>query len=232
MSYATLTGNETLEVLGQNPSGVPAASTFTTTTQLIANLAAGGNLTTVITALTTVGAGTITAAGIAGKITNRGGTQIAAFTDTTATAAAIIAALPAGAQVIGDSFSYTYMNNTVFPATITGGVGVTVSGVTVVPANSWVRYLFTYTAANTMTAVGYEQGYFPHVGTYINNGASAVTVADTNVTAGSIISFTLKTVGGTVSASAPNVKTITPGTGFTVAGLASDTSTYNYEIRG
>lgn len=67
-------------------------------------------------------------------------------------------------------------------------------------------------------------------GTVTLNGASAVTVANTAVTENSLIIFTLKTVGGTVSPNAPNVKTITPGTGFTVAGTASDTSVYNYRI--
>lgn len=67
-------------------------------------------------------------------------------------------------------------------------------------------------------------------GTVTLNGATNVTVANTNVTADSIIVFTLKTVGGTVSPNAPNVKTITPGTGFAVAGTASDTSVYNYRI--
>lgn len=69
-------------------------------------------------------------------------------------------------------------------------------------------------------------------GTVTLNGATEVTVANKNVTADSIIVFTLKTVGGTVSPNAPNVKTITPGTGFTVAGTASDTSVYNYRIIG
>lgn len=69
-------------------------------------------------------------------------------------------------------------------------------------------------------------------GTVTLNGATAVTVANAAVTANSIIIFTLKTVGGTVSPNAPNVKTITPGTGFTVAGTASDTSVYNFVILG
>lgn len=184
------------------------------------------------TALATVGAGTITAAGIYGGITTRSGTQIAAFTDTTDTAAAIIALLNAGSAIVGQSAYYTYVNNTTFPATIAGGTGVTITGATVVPANSWIRYVVTFTGTGAITLLANEQGYFPSSGTYINNGATSVTVANAAVTGGSIISFTLKTVGGTVSASAPNVKTITPGTGFTVAGLASDTSTYNYEIRG
>lgn len=69
-------------------------------------------------------------------------------------------------------------------------------------------------------------------GTVTLNGVTPITVANTAVTAGSIVIFTLKTVGGTVSANAPNVLTITPGTGFTVAGSASDTSTYNWIVLG
>ena len=66
-------------------------------------------------------------------------------------------------------------------------------------------------------------------GTFTANGATAVTVANTNVTADSVIIITLKTVGGTVGAY-PAIKTITPGTGFTVAATASDESVYNYRI--
>lgn len=66
-------------------------------------------------------------------------------------------------------------------------------------------------------------------GTFTANGASNVAVANTAVTADSIIVFTLKTVGGTVGAY-PAIKTITPGTGFDVACTASDTSLYNYRI--
>lgn len=61
--------------------------------------------------------------------------------------------------------------------------------------------------------------------------AGSATVANTSVTANSRINLTLKTVGGSI-ASQPYVATITPGTGFTVAGGGgSNTSTYNYEIR-
>jgi hypothetical protein len=66
-------------------------------------------------------------------------------------------------------------------------------------------------------------------GTFTANGASAVTVENTAVTADSIIMFTLKTVGGTVGA-IPRCVTITPGTGFNVNCTASDTSVYNYRI--
>ena len=66
-------------------------------------------------------------------------------------------------------------------------------------------------------------------GTVAINGATPVTVVAPLVTANSVIIFTLKTVGGTVGA-VPAVQTITPGTGFTVQGTASDTSTYNYVV--
>lgn len=69
-------------------------------------------------------------------------------------------------------------------------------------------------------------------GTVTLDGATPVVVADARVTAGSIIVFTLKTAAGTVSPNAPNVLTITPGTGFTVGGTALDTSQYNYAIIG
>ena len=66
-----------------------------------------------------------------------------------------------------------------------------------------------------------------NTGTYVCNGVTPVTVADTGVTATSIIVFTLVTVGGTVGAQ-PVIATITPGTGFTAKGTASDSSTYNW----
>lgn len=68
-------------------------------------------------------------------------------------------------------------------------------------------------------------------GTVTLNGVTPITIADTRVTANSIIVFTLKTVGGTVGGGA-DIETITPGVGFTVQGTALDTSTYNYAIFG
>lgn len=68
-------------------------------------------------------------------------------------------------------------------------------------------------------------------GTFIANGASAVTIIDSNVSTNSVIPISLNTVGGTVGA-APTIQTITPGTGFTVKCTAADTSTYAYLIIG
>lgn len=66
-------------------------------------------------------------------------------------------------------------------------------------------------------------------GTFTCNGTTPVAVTNKLVTPDSAIVVTLKTVGGTVGA-VPSVKTITPGTGFTISGTASDTSVYNYAI--
>lgn len=187
-------------------------------------------LNPVNTALATVGAGTITAAGVVGGLTTRSGAQSnTAFSDTTATAAAIIAVLPNA--TIGQSFIYRYRNTTDATATIVGGTGVTVSGLATAPPNTVLDFLVTYTAANTLTMVGIARGA-PNTtsGTVIMNGATPVVVANSIVTANSQILLTLKTVGGTVSPTRPNVLTITPGTGFTVGGVALDTSTYNYLV--
>ncbi len=110
---------------------------------------AGGAST--VTALTTNGAGTITAAGIFGGITARGGTQAGvAFNDTTDTAAAILALLSTAAPV-GSTLLYIYENNTDAQATIIAGVGITLSGNAVIPKLTTANYLFTKTSSTAMT---------------------------------------------------------------------------------
>lgn len=227
----TLTGNEILEVTGITGSGLPSGQTLTCTTEDIANLAALDTSNRVITALSTVGAGTITAAGIVGQYTQRTGAQLsAAFTDTTDTANAIAAALPAGAGT-GTSFPWTYTNLTNAPATLAGGSGVTLSVITVIPPNAFAKYLWTRTGTSAFTIVGTEQGYLPHSGTFTSIGTAPVTVADANITTFSQVMYTLRSVGGTIS-TYPVVKTITAGVGFTVNAGTSDLSVYNYNILG
>lgn len=200
----------------------------TTPISIGANVTAPNN-----TAVSTVGAGTLTAASfIYGYITRTGAQSATAFTDTIDTAANIIAALPNLVNKIGTSTIITYANTTNAPATITGGTGVTVSGVTVVQANSVASYILTYTAAATLTMVGVGSFAIPTLGTFTANGATTVTVSNTAFSPNSQVDITLKTVGGTVGATLPRLLTATPGTGFTVSGTASDTSVYNYAITG
>jgi len=212
--------------------GTAAAPTLTVTHVGTTSISMAPSVTApVSTALNTVGAGTITAAGINGGITARGGSQAnAAFTDTTDTAANIVAGNPALIGKVGASFLYAYQNTTNANATLQGGTGVTVSGVTVVPGNCTALFLVTQTAANTITMVGLLVTHpsAPN-GTFVANGATAVVVADTRLTANSVIVFTMKTVGGT-PAGAPFLSAATPGTGFSVKAAAGDTSTYNYII--
>lgn len=69
-------------------------------------------------------------------------------------------------------------------------------------------------------------------GTLTLNGATPVVVADARVTANSIIIFTLKSVNAGTVGAYPNLVTVTPGTGFSVAGTALDLGIYNYAIFG
>lgn len=243
----TLTGNEVIYVLPVQSNGRLAAETAQTTTSAIAGLAAGGSTATVITALNTVGNGTVTAAGIYGKITQRGGTQVANFTDTTDTAANIIAALPASA-VVGTAFKYTYQNNTAFNATLTGGTGVTITGSAIIPSMSWVEYLVTYSGAGAVTFVSYEAGQNSALSNsqFVTNtttttflagqltGSDYNIYANTTATPGSIATRT----AAQMFADIPNAQvgqswitriynggtgtlTVTAGTGVTITGTAT-----------
>ena len=79
---------------------------------------------------------------------------------------------------------------------------------------------------------GPQQCYMPvAVGTVTAPGAGTpVVVADTNVTATSMIVLTPKTPGGTQAGW--NITSITPGTGFSATFGSSDTTVYNYVILG
>jgi hypothetical protein len=109
------------------------------------------------TSINTVGAGTLTGAAMAGGTISRGGAQLgAAFTDTTDTPANLVAAVP-NIQ-IGQAWELTVENTTNATQTITGATGVTVSGYSILPPNTWARYIITYSAASTFTMTGIASG--------------------------------------------------------------------------
>lgn len=69
-------------------------------------------------------------------------------------------------------------------------------------------------------------------GTFNANGAIEVVVPATSVTADSIIWITIKTPGGTVPVSPPNVISKTAGVGFSIKSTALDTSIYSFVVVG
>jgi hypothetical protein len=144
----TLSGNVVIPPLSVGRFLVTYATATTVTMYGVETIAMTSMPLPVITALSTVGAGTITAAGIVGGVTVRTGST-AAFTDTTDTVADLIAAYP-NTQV-GQSWYWTYQNGTNSTATIQGASNVTVSGITNVPPATWVTFLVTYATATTFT---------------------------------------------------------------------------------
>jgi hypothetical protein len=104
--------------------------------------------------LTTVGAGTLTAALLCGQNITRTG-PTGAFADTFDTAANIVAALSASSSGFGGAQWYvTYYNDTVYTATLTapGGGNFTLNGASAaVPANSIAELLIVVTVAGAVT---------------------------------------------------------------------------------
>jgi hypothetical protein len=178
--------------------------------------------------------GALTTASAGQTIVVNGGTVV---TNAAVNAAAITTAY-IGNQQNGNNPLNGYIERIVTGGT-TGGVMFTAtdlqSNTSVAPLASDIVHDFwnnPVPGAGAGYSIGAHQPVTPTKGATVTlNGATPVTVTDNAVTPNSSILFTLKTVGGTVGA-VPSVKTITPGTGFTVAGTAADTSVYNYLIMG
>lgn len=138
------------------------------------------------------------------------------------------------AQVVLKSLLVTGTSTFTGAVTASGGLSGNINGT--VGATTPASGSFTTVSASGDITMGtaaktlvLKQGSNGKTGTVTLNGATPVTVSNTSITANSGVVFTLKTVGGTVGA-VPSIKTITAGTGFTVAGTASDTSVYNYHV--
>lgn len=142
-----LSGTEVLQVQAIQSNGQLAATTQQTTTGAIAALANAESAPTTFTSISTVGDGVLTAASIVGGGVSRSG-PTSAFTDTTDTAVALVAALPL--YVAGETFDVVIKNLTAFPQTLAAGTGVTLSGSLIVPANSAATYLVTITSATAV----------------------------------------------------------------------------------
>lgn len=130
-------GNELVLVQGVQANGQPSGQQFQCTTQAIANLASLENTSFANTAITTAGAGTLTAAGLVGGLITRSG-PTAAYIDTVATAAQIVAALPEFQS--GASFPAQIKNSTAFTQTLATATGVTLNTIVDIPPFSTASY--------------------------------------------------------------------------------------------
>jgi hypothetical protein len=171
-----------------------------------------------IATLTTVGAGTITAAMIAAGIISRTG-PVGGYTDTTDTAANIIAQLTpnvfvgtgsfpggmgsSGGVQTGLSFRIRYINTVAQAMTLAAGTGVTLGSNVNVSASSTKEYLVTITNGtpvqtfvantNTSTAItGMSQAQ-------TNQLSVGMLVSGTGVQSGSLITAITPGVGVTLS---------------------------------
>lgn len=110
------------------------------------------------TSISTAGAGVLTAAGMVGGYILRTGPS-GAYTDTTDTATALVAAIP-GCKV-GTTFELTILNGVAYVCTVAAGTGVTLTGTTAIAASVWRNYLGTVTALGdtpTVTLLGLGSG--------------------------------------------------------------------------
>lgn len=147
----------------------------------------GSGVNELVTNLTTVGAGTVLAAAIVGGVVNRTGPTAAAV-DTTDTAALIIAAV--AGPFVGQSWGFTYYNNSLGACTLTAGVGVTVTG-GIVPGNMWARYVVTIATATTITMTAVAMG--PNVALpaskYVTAAAQSATFAAGDLTGAAFVNY-------------------------------------------
>jgi hypothetical protein len=136
------------------------------------------------TAITTVGAGTLTAGSIVGGLITRSGST-AAYTDTTATGTQIRAALPSGVDTAGAaelSWILLIRNTVAFTQTLAAGTDVTLAGNTAVPPNSVGVFQVSIPdlSANAATITGlgsYPQANVKNSQFSTSAAASPVTVA-------------------------------------------------------
>lgn len=168
-----------------------------------------------IYALSTVGAETLTGPILANTVINRTGST-AAFTDTTDTAANIIASLNSGlgntGLDVGVSWRFKYKNTTAFAALIAAGTNVTLTGPMTIPALVDKDFLVQVTNG-TPTRV--------YAATTTNASAviTGLTLAQTaNLSVGQAVS-------GTGIAASSNIISVQPGVGVTLNNTATATGT-------
>lgn len=152
--------NLATDLAAKAPLVSPSFTTPTLGAALGTSLKLSGRLRDAIVAslVTTVGATTFTAAQFVGGLIIRSGST-AAYSDTTPTASAIVAAIPNCA--VGTAFELTIRNTVAFIETILAGSGVTLSQTTAVAASQTRRYLCVVTNVSTPAVTLYGIGGSP-----------------------------------------------------------------------
>lgn len=175
------------------------------------------------------GAGTITSvAGTANQVlVNGAATAVPAGAVVLSLANPLVVGTSATAGNIDDASVTTRFSWSSGGTNVCNNSGATV--IQVVAGSFNTNFAGNITTITIGTTLAVKSGSNAKSGTFTLVGGAA-TVANTSVTANSVIVPWLKTVGGTILGG-PYGATITPGTGFTVAGGgAANTSVYNYII--
>lgn len=129
------------------------AATTVTITGIGASPIATEQLAAVTTYNNTDGTGTLAAAALVGGYIVRTG-ETTAFTDTTDTATAIVAALPSVSP--GFAFELSIKNTVAFAGTLSAGTDVTLAGLTKIPPLSVGRFVVRVDSATTVTITGID----------------------------------------------------------------------------
>ncbi len=184
----------------------------------------------VIGVLSTVGAGSLTAALITGySIISRTG-PVGAYADTVATASDMIAALAINGQTPnpGSTHRLRILNTVAFVNTLTTNTGVTLSGTTAIAASSWRDFLVTLlNTTNASIAVGSTTNASATLSGFTQAALGLVspgmTVTGTGIQAGSTVTGVNLTAGTVTlslaaTATAANIA-ITFGPTVSIAGI-------------
>ncbi len=186
---------------GANEIGIADAGGYTANTtvetvlqELLARATVNGEGTN--TAITTVGAGALTAAAIIGGVITRSGST-AAYTDTTNTGTQIVTALGTGA-VVGTSWLLFIKNTVAFAQTLAAGTDVVLAGQSIVPPNSTGVFFCKYSDINTVDITGlgsYPQATLPNGQYNTTAAASPVTPAAGILTGANNVFYEITTDG-------------------------------------
>ncbi len=106
------------------------------------------------------------------------------------------------------------------------------AGIGYATAQSGVQHVSPVTVSGSFNYNGGPQTSVVNAngGTFTCTSSGTITVANTGVTANSIVIVTVKTAGS--PGATPYIATITAGTGYTITCASGDTSVYNYIILG